>query len=260
MLTVGGLGKTYGRVAVLHDVGLEVGPGEAVGLIGVSGAGKTTLARCVVGQESPTRGEVRWDGALVRRSLWRSRGERAWRRHIQMVFQDPRAALDPRWTVARSLMEPMRNLRPDLARGDEALADLLGQVGLDAGHLRRYPHELSTGQCQRVCVARALAPEPRLLVLDEPLSALDLPVQAQIVGLLKGLARRRGLSYLFISHDIAAVGELCRRVLVLEAGRVVEEGRARDVLTRPAHPYTRALVTDTPVLRATPRPPAGPGR
>jgi len=252
VLRVRGLSKTYGRMTVLDDVGFEVGAGEAVGLIGASGAGKTTVARCVLGQETPTRGEISWDGTPVRRSLWRTRTERVWRRHVQTVFQDPRSSLNPRWTVARSLMEPMRNFQPgrnERWRRESAKA-LLEQVGLDSSHLRRYPHELSTGQCQRVCIARALAPEPRLLVLDEPLSALDLPIQAQIIGLLKGIAGQRELSYLFISHDIVAVAELCRRVLVLERGRIVEEAGVRDLLTRPAHPHTRALVADTPVLRA----------
>nr|WP_205861479.1 ABC transporter ATP-binding protein [Planosporangium flavigriseum] len=233
-MRVDGLGKRYGRTPVLSDVAFTVGDGEAVGLVGSSGAGKTTIARCVVGQERPRAGSITYDGVPVGRS----------RRHVQMVFQDPRSSLNPRWTVRRSLREPARNFGLP-APG----ADLVTQVGLDPALLDRYPHELSTGQCQRICIARALVTGPRLLVLDEPLSALDLPLQAQILDLLDELRRERGLSYLFVSHDIMVVAALCDRVVVLQNGRVVEEAAATDLLTRPQHPHTRELVADTPRLR-----------
>jgi ABC-type glutathione transport system ATPase component len=162
------------------------------------------------------------------------------------VFQDPRASLNPRWSVRRILAEPLRNWFPRLRGGALAarLAGLLGQVALTPDLLDRNPHELSTGQCQRVCLARALAPQPELLVLDEPLSALDVVVQARLLDLLRALRQRERLSYLFISHDIAVVAELCDRVAVLERGVIVEQGPVAGVLDAPSHPHTQALLRD----------------
>ncbi|MEV8516831.1 ABC transporter ATP-binding protein [Dactylosporangium sp. NPDC051484] len=247
MLRVDGLSKVYGRRTALDDVTFGIAPGETVGLVGASGAGKSTIGRCVLGQERPTSGGVSWNDLPIRRSLWRTGRERRWRRDVQLVPQDPRAALDPRWTVGRSVAEPARNFP-----GSRSVLETFELVGLDPALRHRYPHELSTGQCQRACIARALTPRPKLLVLDEPLSALDLPVQAQIRDLLAELHRADGLSYLFISHDLVAVAALCARVIVLERGRIVEEAATADLLTAPTHPHSKALVADTPVLRYGP--------
>jgi ABC-type dipeptide/oligopeptide/nickel transport system ATPase subunit len=244
MLAVEGLHKAFGKKAVLHGVTFGVGPAETVGLVGSSGSGKSTIARCILGLESASKGQIAWHGQQISSSVAR----RLWRKDVQIVFQDPRASLNPRWTIRRSLLEPIANWFPDVESGGRTglIQALIDQVGLHGQYLDRYPHELSTGQCQRACIARALAPEPRLLVLDEPLSALDVTIQAQILRLLREIQLHRGLSYLFISHDIIVVSELCARVLVLESGRIVEEASSVDLLTRPQHPYTRSLVADTP--------------
>ena len=246
MLAIEALRKSFGKKAVLHDVAFQVAPGETVGLVGSSGSGKSTIARCILGLEAPSGGRVLWDGQPIRTTVAR----RPWRKDVQIVFQDPRSSLSPRWTIRRSLLEPLQNWFPQLDGGPRArrIEALLEQVGLERRYLDRYPHELSTGQCQRACIARALAPEPRLLVLDEPLSALDVTIQAQILRLLRQIQAERQLSYLFISHDVVVVSELCTRVLVLERGRIVEEAASADLLTRPRHPYTRSLVADTPVV------------
>jgi ABC-type glutathione transport system ATPase component len=246
MLAVEGIHKSFGRKPVLHGVSFVVGPGETVGLVGESGSGKTTIARCVLGLERVSRGRVLWDGAPLTPTLAR----RPWRKDIQIVFQDPRSSLNPRWTIRHSLLEPVENWFPRMAGRERRghVEALIEQVGLGTRYLDRYPHELSTGQCQRACIARALASEPRLLILDEPLSALDVTIQAQILRLLREIQARRGLSYLFISHDVVVLAELCRRILVLERGQIVEEAASTDLLVRPKHPYTRALVADTPRL------------
>jgi peptide/nickel transport system ATP-binding protein len=221
------------------DIALE--RGEAYGLVGESGSGKTTVARCILGLESPTGGTVVYDGvdlAADDRSVVR----RA-RREMQLVFQQPTAALDPRMTVRQIVAEPLTTHR--LARGSELrrrVERLVSEVGLSTALLGRYPHELSGGQCQRVGIARSLSTEPHLLVLDEPTSALDVVVQAQILNLLLGLRRERGLTFLLISHDLGVVGHMSDRIGVMYLGRLVEEGRAGDVLARPLHPYTRALL------------------
>jgi ABC-type dipeptide/oligopeptide/nickel transport system ATPase subunit len=246
MLTVENLCKSIQRKAILHHVSLRVRPGEVVGLIGKSGSGKSTLARCIVGLEKPDAGDIQWYGRPLR--------ERSVRREahgsIQMVFQDPRNSLNPVWTIKRSIMEALRTMRPSCSRQDweQRCEALIHSVGLAADHLGRYPHELSTGQCQRVCLARALAPEPAMLVLDEPLSALDVSIQAQMLELLKALQQSRNMGYLFISHDIAVVANLCQRVLVMENGTIVEEAAIGSLLTHPTHPYTRSLLRDTLTL------------
>lgn len=242
MLSVAGVSKRFGSRLVLNDVSLEVGPGEIVGVLGMSGSGKSTLANCMLGLHRPDAGTISWRG----RSLAERSARQAARREIQPVFQDPRASLNPRWTVRRSLCEPLDNWFPGLRGGEREarLRVLLDAVALTPDHLDRNPHELSTGQCQRVCLARALAPQPALLVLDEPLSALDVSVQATLLDMLRDLQERDGLAYLFISHDIAVVAELCQKVLVLEQGSVVDQGPVATVLGTPTHPYTRSLLRD----------------
>lgn len=224
--------------------------GAAQGLAGESGSGKTTLVRTLLGLTRPTAGSARFWGEEVA-SLSGAR-LRAFRRDVQMVFQDAGLALDPRWTAARSIEEPLRAHAADMDRAARRrrVAELLELVGLLPEHGRRYPHELSGGQRQRVVIARALALSPRFLVLDEPTSSLDVSVQAQILNLLQDLRERLGLTYLLISHDLAVIDFLCERTAVMRAGRIVEEGPVSEVLVRPRHPYTRALLASVPGHRA----------
>jgi len=232
-----------GRRAVraVDRVDLELHPGQALGLVGESGCGKSTLLRMLLRLQAPDSGRICFAGADITRATGHALAPL--RRGVQVVFQNPHAALDPRATVFASVAEPLRIQgeagRSELARRVEAL---LEDVGLPAEFLFRYPHELSGGQKQRVCIARALAPAPRALLLDEPTSALDVSVQAQIIALLAGLRSRRNLAFLFVSHNLAVVRQLCERVAVMHRGRVVEEGPADAVLARPEHPYTRALL------------------
>jgi oligopeptide/dipeptide ABC transporter ATP-binding protein len=222
-------------------VSFHVDEGQTLGLVGESGSGKTTAGRIVARLVEPDAGEVRFDGmdwlSLKGRELRRRR------RELQVVFQDPQSSLNPRMRIGDQVAEPLRV--HGLASGD-ALASrvhaLLEDVGLPASFARRFPSELSGGQRQRVAIARALAPNPRLVVCDEPVSALDVSVAAQIVNLLTELRERANLSYLFIAHDIAVVSRIADRIAVFYLGRVVEEGRAADVIERPLHPYTAALI------------------
>jgi len=235
-------------VKAVEDVSFHLEPGETVGLVGESGCGKTTVARAIVRLAPVTAGRILYEG----RDIQELRGAalRAWRRQVQMIFQDPYGSLDPRMTVGQTVGEGLAIHRL-VRRGPERRArveTLLEEVGLDASHADRYPHELSGGQRQRVGLARALAVEPRLLVCDEPISALDVSIQAQIVNLLQDLQQRHGLAYLFIAHDLAVVEHLSRRILVMYLGRLVEAGDARAVCRAPRHPYTQALLSAVPVV------------
>ena len=237
-----------GRGRVLQavtDVSLAVGRGEAVGLVGESGSGKSTLGRMLLGLLPPTAGSVRFDGADLAAGA-----SRALRRRMQLVFQDPYASLDPRRRVGPQIADGLAIHRLVKPAGREArVASLLADVGLDPEHAGRFPHEFSGGQRQRISIARALATGPDFLVADEPVSALDVSVQAQVLALLAGLRARLGLAMLFISHDLPVVRRLCDRVIVLYLGRVMEEGPARRVLASPLHPYTRSLLAAAPALR-----------
>lgn len=242
MLSLQGLTKSFNGTHAVNDVSFTVGEGEIVGLVGVSGSGKSTIARCILGLERPDRGKILWENQpLTDRTV-----RRFARRQIQAVFQDPRSSLNPRWTVRRILSEPLDNWPSQSTEYAQStyLASLLQQVSLSPELLARYPHELSTGQCQRLCVARALAPEPKLLVLDEPLSALDVSVQARILKMLTQLHRETQLSYLVITHDFAIVRDICHRVVVLDAGRVIETGAVEDVLDHSTNARTKALLED----------------
>lgn len=241
------VGRGTDRVVAVNNVSFTIEPGEALGLVGESGSGKSTIARILVGLERADAGSAVIDGA-DRLSRPRGRAERIARaRAVQMVFQDPNGSLDRRLTVREALRRTLR-LREHGSREDteRRIGDLLHSVRLTQRHADAKPHELSGGQRQRVAIARALAASPRLVVLDEAVSALDVSVQAQVLELLAEIQRESGVSYLFVSHDLAVIRELCSRVLVLFRGTVVEQGEASRVLKSPQHPYSQLLLASTP--------------
>jgi peptide/nickel transport system ATP-binding protein len=236
-------------VKAVDGVGFEIGRGETFSLVGESGCGKSTVARLVVGLYNPTAGSLEFDGMDISSSSARSRNRSAQRR-MQMIFQDPYASLNPRWRVMDIVAEPIRFNR--LVQGEAAIRDrvgeLLEQVGLSAADGEKYPHEFSGGQRQRISIARALAGSPEFLVCDEPTSALDVSVQAQILNLMKKLQRELGLTYLFISHDLAVVYHVSTKVGVMYLGRLVEWGETEVIFSAPRHPYTRMLLDAIPDL------------
>ena len=235
----------------VDDVSLQIRRGETLALVGESGCGKSTLARLAVGLYVPTRGRVLFDGrAVIAADSGGSGAADRQRQRMQMIFQDPYASLNPRWHVGAIVGEPLRvhGLVPDRAGERSRVGELLEQVGLSARDAARYPHEFSGGQRQRISVARALSSNPEFLVCDEPTSALDVSVQAQVLNLMRDLQARLGLTYLFISHNLAVVDHVADRVGVMYLGRVVELGPRDDVLNRPRHPYTRLLLDAIPDL------------
>jgi len=246
-----GLAKDYPRdsgvTRVVDDVSFTILPGETLGLVGESGSGKSTVARMLLRLIEPTAGEVHFEGAPLPPSS--SVAMRALRRRMQIVFQDPYAALNPRMSIRQILAEPFAIHREPPAEGMSVrLRELLSSVGLDESALPRYPHEFSGGQRQRINIARALALRPSFLVLDEPVSALDVSVGAQVINLLRDLQHTLGLTYLFISHSMPLVRYLCDRVAVLERGRLVEIGDCLQVCEAPRNPYTQQLIAATPEM------------
>ncbi|WP_338879206.1 ABC transporter ATP-binding protein [Achromobacter veterisilvae] len=240
-------GRVTHRVHAVEQVSFDVYPGETLALVGESGSGKSTIGKTLQQLVAPTSGAVRYNGQDI--FSMDSAGRQRLRQEIQYIFQDPYASLDPRKTVAFSIAEPIRT--HGLLNGDDAIArrvgELLEQVGLKPEHARRYPHEFSGGQRQRVCIARALASNPKLIIADESVSALDVSIQAQILNLLMDLQKDRGLSYLFITHDMAVVEKVSHRVAVLYLGQIVELGTRRQIFESPQHAYTRKLLAAVPV-------------
>jgi peptide/nickel transport system ATP-binding protein len=236
-----------GGSVALDAVSFAVDEGQNIGLVGESGAGKTTLLRLLLGLAAPTSGSVMFDGvALDRRNRERMV---QFRRSVQTVFQDPYASLDPRQSIGRSVSEPLRSL--GIATGADARArveEALNAVGLPADSATRYPHEFSGGQRQRVAIARAVVGHPRVLLADEPVSALDMTTRIQVLDLLAELGQNNSLTVVMVSHDLGAVAALCSRIVVLQRGRVVEQGETSTVLAAPAEPYTRTLLASVPRL------------
>ncbi|MBA2410923.1 MAG: ATP-binding cassette domain-containing protein [Gammaproteobacteria bacterium] len=234
-------------IRAVDDVDFDLKPGETLGIAGESGCGKSTLARALTGLQPITAGSARLAGQELK-DLDRA-GWRTLRREVQMVFQDTIASLDPRMTVSQIIAEPLTNLYPQMASAEQRdrVLEIAEQVGLPGRDLHRYPHEFSGGQCQRIGIARALVARPSVLICDEPASALDVSIRAQIINLLKGLQNKHNLAMIFISHDLAVLKSISHCVLIMYLGKVMEQARCEKLFADPAHPYTRALLSAAPL-------------
>ena len=234
-------------IKAVDDISLDIHRGETVGLVGESGSGKSTLGRTIVKINEPTAGRILVKGEDI--ATLSGAGLRKFRKSVQLIFQDPYASLNPRMTVGEIIREPLVVHRVYATRKeqDEIVAELLQIVGLKPDHIRRYPHEFSGGQRQRISIARTLALNPEFIVCDEPISALDVSIQAQIINLLKWIQKESGIAYLFIAHDLSMVKHISDRIGVMYLGHLVELGDSKDVYTKPLHPYTQALLSAVPI-------------
>jgi oligopeptide transport system ATP-binding protein len=234
-------------VRAIDGVSFTLRRGETLGLVGESGCGKTTTGRCILQLERPTSGRIVFEGVDL--TTLDEAALRAVRRRVQVIFQDPYSSLNPRMTVGQILAEPLKvhALVPDAAARQARVRELLEQVGLLPQHARRYPHQLSGGQRQRVGIARALAMQPSLIICDEPVSALDVSIQAQIINLLADLQKELGIAYVFVAHDIGVVRHVSNRIAVMNGGKIVEEGPADQICEHPQHAYTQRLLSAVPI-------------
>ena len=244
------VGKGFGKkqiVKAVDDISLDICRGETVGLVGESGCGKSTLGRTIVKINEPTEGRILVKGKDI--SKLSGAGMKEFRKSVQLIFQDPYASLNPRMTVGEIIREPMviHHVYPTRQEQDERVVELLRIVGLRPDHIRRYPHEFSGGQRQRISIARTLALNPEFIVCDEPISALDVSIQAQIINLLKRIQKEMGIAYLFIAHDLSMVKHISDRIGVMYLGHMVELGSSRELYAKPMHPYTRALLSAVPI-------------
>jgi oligopeptide transport system ATP-binding protein len=235
------------QLRAVQGVSFDLNPGETLGIVGESGSGKSTLARAIIGTVPASGGRVMWQGDDLLALTGDAR--RAQRRDVQMIFQDPLAALNPRMPVGEIIAEPLMTHQPGLPKAEirARVRDMMDRVGLLSNQLNRYPHEFSGGQCQRIGIARALILQPKLVVCDEPVSALDVSIQAQVVNLLADLQRDMGLALIFIAHDLSVVKHISDRIMVMYLGRQMEQAEARVLIREPKHPYTRALIASVPI-------------